>query len=579
MARAVAGPVEAGELAGAALLAWRRGVGIRAAAVGRRDLETGAPVQRDTIFRIASLTKPVTTLAALTLLDEGRFGLEEPVTTCAPELAHMRVIRAPDGPLDDTDAAAREITFGDLLTHRAGLTYGEFHRGPIRSAFAERLGGTMDNELTPDEWIARLATLPLIDQPGAGFHYGASTDLLGFLIARLEGTSLGALLERRVFAPLGLRDTGFLVPAEKRHRRAGLCGFDGEGRLTTLSSVPGGHAWAERPSSMTFESGGQGLWSTVDDYLAIARELLGDASNGASILRAETRAMMTSNQLTPAQRAEARMFGRPIFAEGHGYGMGVAVVMEPEKADPMRCRGCVGTFGWPGAYGGWWQADPTDGSVLIFMAHSMAELSQLARGVGLGVWSAIGSFHSVATSGSLERGAPRAVLGGRLAFVAVRGFCRDPYRADAVFTFTAARMSFLNAVSSISSPSRKSIARRVLPSRLELNRPDGSSTEAPLANVNFTALLYDSPVQMIPSCDHTGTFHFHSSTTAGSACLMRVRSRASVSPLHPSSSVILASILLVGESPLVGVLFMSPASPSWDVAPVRTNGKKERARA
>ena len=119
------------------------------------------------------------------------------------------------------------ITFRDLLTHRSGLTYGDFHRGPIGRAYAETLGAQIDNALTPDEWIARLATLPLIDQPGAGFHYGVSTDLLGFLIARLEGAPLSAVLERRVFAPLGMRDTGFVVPRDKRHRRAGLCGFDG----------------------------------------------------------------------------------------------------------------------------------------------------------------------------------------------------------------------------------------------------------------------------------------------------------------------------------------------------------------
>ena len=107
---------------------------------------------------------------------------------------------------------------------------------------------------------------------------------------------------------------------------------------------------------------------------------------------------MTSNQLTPQQRLAARLFGRPLFAEGHGYGMGVAVVMEPDKADALRCRGGVGTIGWPGAYGSWWQADPNDGSILIFMAHSMAELLQMARGVGLGVWSAIARFHSVATT-------------------------------------------------------------------------------------------------------------------------------------------------------------------------------------
>ena len=145
---------------------------------------------------------------------------------------------------------------------------------------------------------------------------------------------------------------------------------------------------------MTFESGGQGLWSTLDDYLAFARMLIGD---GPHLLRAQTLAMMTSNQLTPHQRANARMFGRPIFAAGHGYGMGLAVVMEPDKADALRCRGGAGTIGWPGAYGGWWQADPNDRSVLIFLAHNMVELHQMARGIGLGVWSAIASVHELAT--------------------------------------------------------------------------------------------------------------------------------------------------------------------------------------
>ena len=391
---AIREPVDAGQLAGAATLVWRDGQ-VQVAVAGRRDLATGQPVERDTIFRIASMTKPVTTVAALMLVDEGRFALDDPISISAPELAHMRVLRDPEGPLDQTEDAARPITFRDLLTHRSGFTYGEFHRGPIGGACAKTLGATIDNPLTPGEWIARLATLPLIDQPGAGFHYGVSTDLLGFLIARLEGEPFGAVLNRRIFTPLGMRDTGFAVPRDKRERRAGLCGFNGEGRLTTLLATPGRHGFEERPDDMTFESGGQGLWSTLDDYLAFARMLIGD---GPQLLRAQTLAMMTSNQLTPDQRANARMFGRPIFAAGHGYGMGVAVVMEPEKADPLRCRGGAGTIGWPGAYGGWWQADPNDRSVLIFLAHNMAELHQMARGIGLGAWSAIAAFHQVATS-------------------------------------------------------------------------------------------------------------------------------------------------------------------------------------
>ena len=188
----------------------------------------------------------------------------------------MRVLRDPSGPLDQTDEATRPITFRDLLTHRSGLTYGDFHRGPIGRAHAETLGPSIDNVLTPDEWIARLATLPLVDQPGAGFHYGHSTDLLGFLIARLDGAPLSEVLARRVFAPLGMVDTGFAIPSHKRARCAGLCGFDAEDRLAALAATPGRQALAERPDDMTFESGGQGLWSTLDDYLAFARMLIGD---------------------------------------------------------------------------------------------------------------------------------------------------------------------------------------------------------------------------------------------------------------------------------------------------------------
>jgi CubicO group peptidase (beta-lactamase class C family) len=390
--------VEAGELAGAAALVWRDGAIQQIATIGRRNLLSGTPVERNTIFRIASLTKPITTVGALALLDEGRFDLDEPITECAPELAHMRVLRDPNGPLDQTDEATRPITFRDLLTHRSGLTYGDFHRGPIGRALADTLGAQIDNSLTPDEWIGRLATLPLIDQPGAGFHYGVSTDLLGFLIARLDGAPLSAVLNRRVLTPLGMGDTGFTVSAAKRDRCAGLCGFDSEGRLTALTEAPGRHALNQRPDDMTFEAGGGGLWSTLDDYLAFARTLIADSPSGLHLLRPETRVVMTSNQLTPEQRATARMFGRPIFAAGHGYGMGVAVVMEPEKADPLQCRGGVGTIGWPGAYGGWWQADPNDGSVLIFLAHNMVGLHQMARGIGLGVWSAIATFHGLANA-------------------------------------------------------------------------------------------------------------------------------------------------------------------------------------
>jgi CubicO group peptidase (beta-lactamase class C family) len=388
--------VDAGELAGAATLVWRRGRVEHVATVGRRDLATGLPVERDTIFRIASMTKPVTTVAALMLLEEGRFALDEPIARHAPELDQLRVLRHPDGPLDQTDAPERPVTFRDLLTHRSGLSYAEFHSGPIARAYADVLGSQIDNALSPDEWIARLGTLPLIGQPGAGFHYGHSTDLLGFLIARIEGVPLGAVLERRIFRPLKMPDTGFAVPPNAHARRAGLCGFSDDGRLIPLSTTPGGHALAARPEGLTFESGGQGLWSTLDDYLTFARIFAGSGEvDGVRLLGPETFAMMASNQLTPAQRESARLLGRRLFAEGHGYGMGVAVVIEPDSADPLTCRGSAGTVGWPGAYGGWWQADPVDQSILIFLSHNMPELHQLGNGVGLAAWMAMAQFHEL----------------------------------------------------------------------------------------------------------------------------------------------------------------------------------------
>jgi CubicO group peptidase (beta-lactamase class C family) len=309
----------------------------------------------------------------------------------------LRVLADPEGPLDHTVPAERAITFRDLLTHRSGLTYGEFQRGPIRAAYAATLGKEIDNVLSPDEWIAGLATLPLIDQPGAAFHYGVSSDLLGFLLARIEGTTLGEVVRQRVLDPLGMHDTGFAVPQEKRHRRAALTGFDAAGRLTTLAAAPGGHALAERPESMTFESGSGGLWSTADDYLAFARLFVGGgAVDGVRILQPDTCALMMSNQLTPQQRTGTRMLGQAPFARGHGFGLGVAVVMEPEHADVLRCRGGAGTVGWPGAYGSWWQADPNDGSVLVFLSHNMVDMSQLAQGIGLAAWYAIATFHALA---------------------------------------------------------------------------------------------------------------------------------------------------------------------------------------
>ena len=386
--------IEAGKLAGVGTLVWRRGRQ-RIRCVGWRDREARLPVEADTIFRIASMTKPITSVAALTLMEEGRFALDEPITRWAPEFVNLRVLRHPDAALDDSVPAERPITFEDLLTHRSGLTYGAWHQGPIGAAHHQALGADIDSDVPPEAWIAGLARLPLIDQPGAALHYGHSTDLLGFLIARMAGTSLGRLLRDRLFDPLGMRDTGFIVSPDKWHRRMKLYGFDEAGLLVPRTVGPGGSTVAERPPDMTFESGGQGLWSTLTDYQQFARIFVeGGIVDGVRILRPETVAMMMTNQLTPDQRRRSDVGGLQLFASGQGFGLGVAVVMEPESALPTICGGGVGSVGWPGGFGGWWRADPTDGSVMVFLTHNLVEREQFARGVGFGVYGAITKFQA-----------------------------------------------------------------------------------------------------------------------------------------------------------------------------------------
>ncbi len=395
IATALSSYVEHGEFAGAASLVWREGQLRHFGSVGWRNKQAKQPLQRDSLFRIASISKPITSLAAMVMQEEGRFSLTDPVSNWAPEFAKMQVLRSPTSAMDDTVAAERQITFEDLLTHRAGFNYGETFSGATREAYEKALGGHIDSPVSPDDWIAGLARLPLVAQPGTGFTYGHATDLLGLLIARIEGTSLGDLLQRRIFGPLGMTDTGFGVPADKHHRRAAMYGFDDQGALLEKPSMPGAFL-DERPEGMTFESGGQGLWSTIDDVLAFGRVFVsGGMVDGVRIISEDTLTLMTTNRLTPSQRMEARLLGMPVF-EAHGFGLGLAVVMDPDKASVLRCKGGVGTVGWPGAYGGWWQADPTDGSVMVFLAHNSFELEQLAMGVGLGVYAAITDFHALA---------------------------------------------------------------------------------------------------------------------------------------------------------------------------------------
>jgi CubicO group peptidase (beta-lactamase class C family) len=310
----------------------------------------------------------------------------------------MRVLISPNESIERTEPANRPITFDDLLTHRAGFTYGPFHQGPIAKAYADALGGDIDSHVTPDDWMSRLASLPLVQQPGAALHYGHSTDLLGLLLARIADAPLADVFQRRLLDPLGMADTGFTVPEMKSSMKAGLVGFDDAGKLTPLLTCPGGSTVTVRPESMTFVSGGQGLWSTLADYGRFARMFVENGSvDGVRLLRPETLKLMTKNCLTPEQRTRSNVGGLPLFATGHGFGLGLAVVMDPSSCLPSVCSGGVGTVGWPGGFGGWWQTDPTNGSVMVFLCHNMVERQQFARGIGMAVYEAIAQFHAHAS--------------------------------------------------------------------------------------------------------------------------------------------------------------------------------------
>lgn len=350
------GAVASGDVPGVVTLVWQNGRVLDAHAAGVADVGSGRPMARDAIFPIASMTKPVTVAAALRLMDQGKLRLEDPIAKWAPEFADMRVLRRPDGPLDETYPAPRAITIEDLMTHRSGLTYGFTSRGPLAGALLKTLGFGIESRMDPDAWMKALAALPLAAAPGERVEYGHSIDVLGFVAARAAGCSLPELMRRELFEPLGMADTGFWVPPGKRARFV----------VNTTSRAAGEFepapiAWYVTPEPGAYASGGQGLVSTADDYLAFARMLV---RGGEGVLEPETVRLVTTNRLTAAQR-QAPFMGFPYFA-ARGFGLGMSVVMDAEAHSVMGA-GEVGAFGWPGAYGGWWQGDPARDAVLIWL--------------------------------------------------------------------------------------------------------------------------------------------------------------------------------------------------------------------
>jgi CubicO group peptidase (beta-lactamase class C family) len=365
--------VASGDIPGVVCLVWRRGELLQIEAVGLRNIEARLPVERNTIFRIASMSKPVTTAAAMILMERGVWRLEDPITKWAPEFAAMQVLRRPEGPLQDTYAAPRSITIEDLMTHRSGLAYSFTARGPLAQAMKEKFGFEFDSARTPDEWMKILAAFPLSYAPGERFNYSHSTDLLGVIVGRAMGMSTRAAMRELLFDPLRMVDTDFWIPLEKRDRAAVLYKSSALANFVP-TDLPG--FMDQTPPS--FCAGGQGLVSTADDYLAFARMLLqGGEIGGTRVLSEESIRLMTTNLLTPAQRRTLQ-FGIPFFM-GQGFGLGLSVIDDPKKSAWMGGGG-VGAFGWPGLFGGWWQADPARQTVMMWLQQTLPPQPPPRRG-------------------------------------------------------------------------------------------------------------------------------------------------------------------------------------------------------
>ncbi|MBO7743359.1 beta-lactamase family protein [Paenibacillus sp. MWE-103] len=384
--------VDSGKIPGLVALVSRGGE-THVEAIGTMRHDGGAPMRRDTIFRMASTSKPVSVAAAMILLDECRLRLDDLAETWLPELADRRVLKRIDGPLDDTVPARRPITVRDVLTSTFGLGMDVTALGtPIMGAIFEQ-GLTPDLPQPmpePDEWMRRLGALPLMYQPGERWQYHIGSDLLGVLVARVAGQSFETFLRERLFAPLGMKDTGFHVPAGKMDRLPPLYAPDPQtGAFHVWDEAIGGRH-SQPPA---FQGGGGGLVSTVDDFHAYFRMLLNRGMHGNErILSRPAVELMTTNRLTPEQQAARNAMAADnvhvSFGQGQhgGWGMGMAVRTYRGDYAP------IGQFGWDGGSGTSTYADPVNrlaGILLTQVGMSVPDSARLIHDFWTTVYQAI----------------------------------------------------------------------------------------------------------------------------------------------------------------------------------------------
>jgi CubicO group peptidase (beta-lactamase class C family) len=370
--------IDAGRFPGTQLLLYRRGQIVHSAVQGFADLERKAPMKGDTIFRIYSMTKPITSAAFMMLFEEGRVALDEPVHKYIPEWKNLGVFQAGTYPTFLTRPTSRPMLIVDLLRHTSGLTYGFQQRTNVDAAYRKNKIGEVVKSGTLQSMIEELANIPLEFSPGEAWNYSISTDVVGYLVAKISGQPFEQFLKERIFKPLGMNDTDFYVPADKAHRFAACYSADPQGGMRflpgerngtlTLQDDPTTSSFLSTPS---FISGGGGLCSTAADYLTFCRALLnGGELGGVRLLGPKTLALMTSNHL-PGGRDLPEM-SRSLFSEaaynGIGFGLGFSVTMNPART---LIPGSAGEYAWGGAASTAFWIDPAEELIAIFMTQVM----------------------------------------------------------------------------------------------------------------------------------------------------------------------------------------------------------------
>ena len=337
---------------------------VHVVASGKLRVNGDEPMTRDTIFRISSMTKPMVAVVAMMLLEEEVLALDAPVDRWLPELANRRVLKRVDGSLEDTQPAKRAITLRDLLTFRMGfgIVWGRPDATPIqRAANGLRLGAfgppRVQEPPAPDEWMRRFATLPLMNQPGESWRYNTSAEVLGVLLARASGRPLDTLMRERLFAPLGMKDTGFWVSSSDAKRLATSYVANPVTGLDLYDRAEGGD-WSRPPA---FPSGGAGLVSTADDCFAFVQMMMGGgALHGVRLLSQASVDAMTTDQLTAADKAASGSSLDPTFWNDFGWGFGCAVVTRRHPDGPFGC-------GWDGGLGTtmWWDSKERAAAIMM----------------------------------------------------------------------------------------------------------------------------------------------------------------------------------------------------------------------